>query len=147
MTDIYRSAEEVAACLGIASSSSEEALQLLLAPKELSIENGAGHELDIEPTSDPSIEYNERLLIEVFSRPLWSRSWVIQEIVCAKKVTLHWGPHSLDWEDMRSIDSLFNYDQTSVDIRPRAAAAALQRGKYITKTSPRLTFWLKVGVG
>ena len=127
MSDIYRSAEEVAVWSGIASSSSGEALRLLLAPKEPSIENGGDHELDIEPTSNPSIEYNERLLNEVFSRPSWSRSWAIQEIVCAKKVTLRWGSHSLDWEDMRSVDSLFNYDQTGVDIHPRAAAAALQR--------------------
>lgn len=130
MSDIYLSAEEVAVWLGRESSSSKEAMQLLLAPKEQYDENGGGIATGIEPCSKQSVKHHGHLLKEVFSRPLWQRSWVIQEIVCAKKVTLHCGPYSLDWDDMRSFDGFQIYDCTSTDRRLRAAAAAVQKLRY-----------------
>lgn len=127
MSDIYLNAEDVAVWLGRESSSSEEAMQLLLAPKEQSDENGGGTTTGSKSCSIQSVKHRGRLLYEIFSRPLWTRSWVIQEIVCARKVTLHCGPHSLDWEEMRSFDDFQIYDYTSTDRRLRAAAAALQK--------------------
>ena len=127
MSDIYFSAEEVAAWLGSESSSSGEAMQLLLVPKESADKNGGGTETEMKPSSKTSVKHHRRPLNELFSRSLWKRSWVIQEIVCAKKVTLHCGPHSLDWDNMKSFDDFHIYDRTGEDRQLRAAAEALQR--------------------
>ena len=124
MSEIYRSAEEVAAWLGEASSSSGQAMQLLLALPEPSADEKVSTEIAIKSSSKQSVDHSGHVLNDLFSRPYWRRSWVIQEIVCAKKVTLQCGPHSLDWEDMKSIDSLYNHN--AIDSRDRAAAVALQ---------------------
>ena len=136
MSEIYRSAEEVAAWLGGASSSSGEAMQLLTALREPSAGEKVSTESAMNPASKQSVDHAGHVLKELFSRPYWRRSWVIQEIVCAKKVTLHCGPHSLDWEDMKSIDSLHNY--TAIDSGDRVAAAALQSLRQSYRSGERL---------
>lgn len=134
MSDIYRSAEEVAVWLGQESPSSGEAMQLLLEPKEPTAKNAVSSDTDVIRASKLPLNKNGRVLDELFSRRLWGRSWVIQEIVCATRVTLHCGTNSLDWEDMRSIDKLHNYYNADEDRDSRAAAAALQnlRHKYLS---------------
>lgn len=130
MSDIYRSAEEVAAWLGKARSSSGEAMQLLRSNKGLSADEASGPDSDIVSNSELSAEHNGRILNELFSRSLWTRSWVIQEIVFASRVTLHCGAHSLDWEDIRRIDKLptcTHDEKANQHCNPRAAASALQK--------------------
>ena len=127
MSDIYSSAEEVAAWLGSESPSSREAMQLLVASKESANEIGGGTKTERKSFSQTSVKHHRRLLNELFSRSLWTRSWIIQEIVCAKKVRLHCGPHSLDWDNLKNFTAFHIYDRTGEDRQLRAAAEALQR--------------------
>ena len=127
MSDIYFSAEEVAAWLGSESSSSGEAMHLLMASKESIDENGGGINTQRKSFSKTSVKHHRHPLNELFSRSLWKRSWIIQEIVCAKKVRLHCGPHSLDWDSMKSFDDFHIHDRAVEDRQLRASAEALQR--------------------
>ena len=111
-------------------------MQLLLTLQEPSTDEKVSTKMAMNSDSEQSVDHSGNVLDEFFSRPYWRRSWVIQEIVCAKKVILHCGPHSLDWENMRSIDSL--YDHTAIDSRDRAAAAALQSLRQSYRSGERL---------
>jgi Heterokaryon incompatibility protein (HET) len=55
-------------------------------------------------------EENFDALDDVLSRPVWHRSWFIQEIVVAHKVIVRCGSIWMDWNDIRDIEEL----QTSV---------------------------------
>ena len=53
----------------------------------------------------PISKHKAEILDDLFSRPLWRRSWVIQEVVLATKVKLHCGPCSLDWDSISTIEN------------------------------------------
>jgi hypothetical protein len=48
-------------------------------------------------------------LDDILSRPIWLRSWLIQEIVVAKRVVVRCGPICMDWDDIRGLDWLKRY--------------------------------------
>jgi hypothetical protein len=48
-------------------------------------------------------------LDDILSRPIWLRSWLIQEIVVAKRVVVRCGPICMDWDDIRGLDWLKLY--------------------------------------
>ncbi|KAI3325483.1 heterokaryon incompatibility protein-domain-containing protein [Xylariaceae sp. AK1471] len=41
--------------------------------------------------SDPRYKADWSAVSQLHKRPYWTRVWIIQELVCAKKATLHWG--------------------------------------------------------
>ena len=102
MFDIYRSADEVAVWLGHGSASSKEAMLLLHNSSDTSVE-----ESDVVAKEAGLVPEAVHTLDELFSRPIWRRSWVIQEIVCAKRLMLHCGHVSLDWDNMRDINDIY----------------------------------------
>ena len=69
MSEIYRSAEEVAAWLGEASSSSGQAMQLLLALEEPSADEKVNTEIVMNSASKQSVDHSGHVLDELFSRP------------------------------------------------------------------------------
>ena len=165
MSDIYRSAIEVAAWVGNEDAYSDKAIRLLDASA-----NGIDEADEIVESDSPNcptgfrVGYYRKLgpitrhapeagisirsesrhsrgsegsnmycLDVFFQRLFWKRSWILQEIICAKKVTLYCGiaSASVDWDKVKNIRSLhvqIEYSCFGADENdPRLQAATLQQ--------------------
>jgi hypothetical protein len=56
---------------------------------------------------------------ELVSNDLWSRAWILQEIVVAKELVLHNGDSMFHWKLLYNLDALFNYRMQAPYIRER----------------------------
>jgi hypothetical protein len=50
-----------------------------------------------KPTSHEEIDRLADIWIAFLKRPYWSRTWIVQEVVLGKQVTLYCGPDKADW--------------------------------------------------
>lgn len=91
MTDIYRAATDVVVWLGLATEESDRGLSHL-------------HVADESPP-EPSIFAP---LNDILGRPLWRRSWLIQEVVVANRVSVLCGHLSIEWDNIRDVKKLQN---------------------------------------
>ena len=108
ISDIFRSARNVVAWLGEENETSERAMRLLTDSSADTIK-GIEKSLAERDFTSCGSPHGAGILDELFSRPLWSRSWIIQEVVCAQQVTLHCGSISIDWDKMCNIANLPSY--------------------------------------
>ena len=141
MFDIYRSADDVAVWLGSENESSKDAMRLLKSPLGIPKD-----ELDIKGKKRSSeavvTTSNAVALDELFLRSIWWRSWAVQELVCGNRVMLYCGYDSVDWDQMRPIDEIYNENeikcrphhrdpqrsvQGPADFSPRSNAMSLQK--------------------
>jgi hypothetical protein len=54
-------------------------------------------ELRIPPESDPAYQSLQRLI----ARPWFSRAWIVQEIMVARRATVHYGRSTIPWRVLR----------------------------------------------
>lgn len=141
MFDIYCNAKEVALWLGSESSSSKEVMLLLGAASDepTKVVDALATK---SVTESIAARPNAHDLDEFFSRSIWWRLWVIQEIIGGAHVKLYCGRLSLDYDTMKTVDEIY-HDQDSQHsphfgetqrsahstrgISPRSNAAWLQR--------------------
>lgn len=95
MEEVYRGAVQVEVWLGAADSSCEEAMQFLIDD-----DDDGGHAPPAHVTS---------CLNTLFSLPYWSRLWIVQEILLARRVVLHYGPLKLPWRKLQELASSDSY--------------------------------------
>lgn len=96
MARIYRSATSVIAWLGDADLHTERAfshLDKLTYPSETQSQS-TNHSAPENAGSDGS---SWDSTVKLFERTYWNRSWVIQELVLPKNITIRCGKHSRDW--------------------------------------------------
>lgn len=55
--------------------------------------------LGAQPASEV-IEQRVTVWNAFLSRPYWKRTWIVQEIICAKSIIVHCGANRADWEDL-----------------------------------------------
>lgn len=91
MTDIYRAATDVVVWLDLATEVSDEGFS-------------HWHVADESPP-EPSIFAP---LHDILRRSLWRRSWLIQEVVVAKKVSVLCEHLSIEWDNIRDVKKLQN---------------------------------------
>lgn len=76
-----------------------------------------------EPVSAEEAEYLSPVWTAFLSRPYWTRTWIIQEIVLAKDLLCHCGPDVGWWDD------LFGETLDPRTTEPFEATAALTGGR------------------
>ena len=100
-------------------------------------ESADGSDVPFQPTPDrplwrqavgaqpPSAVIRQRVTLwnAYLSRPYWRRTWIVQEIICAKNIIVHCGANRADWEDL---------------IRPRIYAVGALRFDGISLVSSKL---------
>ncbi|KAI0858826.1 hypothetical protein F4860DRAFT_286929 [Xylaria cubensis] len=101
MDRIYSSAQHVCVWLGKENNTDKLAIELLYQFPVLH-RTQHGEIFDVKSTraaiQDPTILHKWDALCKFFTRPWWSRVWVLQEVLLAKKVTLYCGKLAVDWE-------------------------------------------------
>ena len=110
MEPIFSSAEEVILWLGEADQTSDLAMNLF---RNLFLEDLKDDAVCNVPNTGPppplehlseslvgAIEHESsyEAMLSLMSREYWSRTWIIQEIVLAKRVVVHCGQRSIPWE-------------------------------------------------
>ena len=125
MSEIYLHASLVILWLGEEDETSSSAMEVL-----------RKNVLDLTPPQSAALD----LLCQ---RRLWSRVWIVQEIISAKKLFLLCGPHHADFDSLHPISSYASrqpaYGVISVSSRePRAAAVAVQELRHEYKKGARL---------
>ncbi|KLU92041.1 hypothetical protein MAPG_10988 [Magnaporthiopsis poae ATCC 64411] len=106
MDDVYRGAESVVAWLGRETSTSARTFESLRGTKD-TVGEAATHRLLASPMTlefpfVPSAIDPAEGFLKILSRPWWERVWVLQELILAKKVVVHCGPKSLDWQTFQA---------------------------------------------
>ena len=102
MAQIYESAEEVHSWLGPSADRSTEVMEILRGMNSLVSSVGGEGEVKAPelPANDLFLRLCKYLLVQPFwklmNRSYWSRLWVLQEIILAKRVVLHCGTSSCD---------------------------------------------------
>lgn len=94
MGQIYRSADSVYAWLGPPTTDSDLVFDFIAETKAL---RSAGTSYGrIYDAGFAAIE----ALLDILKRPYWSRLWIIQEIVLAKRLWLFYGSRFISWDDL-----------------------------------------------
>ncbi|KAN0108649.1 Heterokaryon incompatibility protein (HET) domain containing protein [Hyaloscypha variabilis] len=94
MKAIYSNAVLVCIWLGSPSPGSDDAMAIL---KQL----GQGTLLSKIRLGDRRLENDDlESVIQVMRRPWWTRTWVRQELILAKRASLHCGSSSLEWTEL-----------------------------------------------
>lgn len=97
MAEIYSSAESVICWLGAADEHTQLGFSTLAAlADQVPDKKNRGHVETHTITPDAS-QSSWVSAVRIFQRTYFTRAWVIQEVVLAKKVTALCGPHELDW--------------------------------------------------
>ncbi|KAK1722658.1 hypothetical protein CaCOL14_010952 [Colletotrichum acutatum] len=99
MDEVYRDASCVRIWLGEAQGSTEAAMALLNSCAALNNKTEATQRV-LEDDS------GIRGLTELLLRPYWSRMWVFQEILLARRAEVHCGTLSADWWTVKTLDIL-----------------------------------------
>ncbi|CAI0648756.1 unnamed protein product [Colletotrichum noveboracense] len=127
MGRIYSSARQVLIWLGPEDDASVSALH------QLSLLGSTLEDLKGRPDYGPSIcqgfvktilecsgtSFNFAHICTLFQRPWWTRVWVIQEALLAKKAYVVIGDHAKDWKEVRSAWSAFEWMILYVDTDPK----------------------------
>ncbi len=101
MGAIYKGAQHVRAWLGFADETDEAGLELLrrvhdrcglIQPDDMSKDFSFPQQLGLPGHNDPGW----RSVFEILHRPYFSRIWIVQEFLLARRCTVLLGPHSID---------------------------------------------------
>ncbi|KAF1976248.1 HET-domain-containing protein [Bimuria novae-zelandiae CBS 107.79] len=101
MSKIYKNAESVVAWLGAAENDSDFAMDYLASPLP-----------DPESDNTPRLE---KALMSLFSRPYWSRQWIVQELKLARSAMFFCGEQWVTGSDFR--DFIPFGDTMEMDVR------------------------------
>lgn len=66
-----------------------------------------------------------RSVLQLFGFGYWKRVWIMQEVVCARKITLHCGHNALPWIDISRIALVLDNNLDLVGTIPNLRAAGL----------------------
>lgn len=124
MSEIYRHASQVVMWLGEEDETTTSAMKVL---REAVV--------DLTPMQSTAVD-------KLFERILWSRVWIVQEVISAKKLSMLCGPHYADFDNLRPINSYASQQVEHplvVRVRePRAAAVAIQQLRHEYQKGSRL---------
>lgn len=127
MSEIYLHASLVTMWLGEEDETSRSAMKVL-----------RDAVVDLSPWQSRAVDL-------LFRRRLWSRVWIVQEIISAKKLFLLCGPHDADFDDLKPINSYAlqrpvyrAISQSPQSREPRAAAVAVQELRHEYQKGARL---------
>ncbi|KAI1740250.1 heterokaryon incompatibility protein-domain-containing protein [Xylaria scruposa] len=98
MDRIYSSAQHVCVWLGKENNTDKLAIELLyqfplLHQHDESVDVNSA----VEALQNPTLLRKWDALSKFFARPWWSRVWVLQEVLLAKKATMYCGKLAVDW--------------------------------------------------
>ncbi|KAF3061497.1 Heterokaryon incompatibility protein 6, OR allele [Daldinia childiae] len=95
MRDIYSKASQVLVYMGPAADDSDDAMVALNM---------------LSQAVEPDLSSSQKLGLEhIFKRRYFSRVWVIQEIIMARKVTLYCGDKSISWTSFSDLQVPYRY--------------------------------------
>jgi hypothetical protein len=103
MKFVYKCAKSVLSWLGEEYENSREAFESLQVIIKVGLKrfvhNGPEEWTIHTKTSDETVG-KTLAIIKLFSREYWWRSWIIQEVTFARRLTFYCGPDSIGWEDL-----------------------------------------------
>jgi hypothetical protein len=97
MRDIYANARSVIVWIGKPDNLSALAFDTL---KRFSVDDGSSDGSATYRSIEGSVEERRAAIKLLLDRPYFTRMWVVQEVVVAKKATVHCGTLSIDFERM-----------------------------------------------
>lgn len=124
MRDIYSNAETVGIWLGRATPRDEAVIKFIQ-----KYEHRASHEHDLledliapHPDSGSSLAlaFRRRLCEHAY----WVRIWIVQEIICARKINLYWGNESFSWSCLGRIFQDLRVARSSYHVFPILTSSA-----------------------
>ncbi|KAI1416267.1 HET-domain-containing protein [Hypoxylon sp. FL1857] len=149
MADIYRSAQCVIVWLGIADKFTKPAWDLIWALKQVPMETWSTMTIRAFDTKNISeilgcenCGGQWKALASLFGRTWFTRAWVVQEIVLARKITVLCGGYTFDWDAIVSAsefmakqasantfkaDLFCNFDANSLSYKNPAKLDAIKR--------------------
>ena len=110
MPKIYRSASDNVVWAGQATLDTQQGIALLR-------------------KSETSVPYGHcfRALDDILGRALWNRSWLIQEVVVARNLTILCGSSQIPWRDVRNVKQIqTEMEQDLTDSKPLALGGDTQ---------------------
>ncbi|TGJ76814.1 hypothetical protein E0Z10_g10824 [Xylaria hypoxylon] len=111
MPKIYSGAQEVAIWLGTESDDSEQALNLL---KTIKIVDATGSALIEDVIGSKKWQPHFTALVTLFERDYWSRLWVVQEVLNAKRVEVYCGASQLPWTVFQKACQIFHQHEKAL---------------------------------
>lgn len=106
MDSIFQNAEEVIVWLGLANPHTAETFRLV--EKVAALDESFYEAFGDGESPDRLTNYGLpgdgdelwRHYMDMYDRRWFHRGWVIQEVVMAQRVIVHWGPHTMPWETL-----------------------------------------------
>ena len=133
MPDIYSSADIVVIWLGESSENSGVAMHIL----EDCSDSFVDHKIFKPSRQSPEAEAALwQPVTDLFQRPYWSRGWIVQEIVLAKRAVIFCGRRYLQWNTLaHSLHNLmnsnrYNYEPFKSGVYEQVIAIRLQRESF-----------------
>ncbi|KAF2967849.1 hypothetical protein GQX73_g5785 [Xylaria multiplex] len=115
MPKIYNSAREVAIWLGTESDDSEQALDLLRTINNLA--NSGGNTFIESLIVSKKWQPHFTALVTLFERDYWSRLWVVQEVLNAKRVEVYCGESQLPWAVFQEACRIFHQHSKALKLQ------------------------------
>lgn len=110
MGEVYRRADHVLVSLGPDSADfGFLAAKLAGAPHE---RNGKSKRWYVSLRAECDVEQEARLfgaVVALSHNPYWSRVWIVQELVLARRIELLCGHHRLDWPKISNLTEIYPY--------------------------------------
>jgi hypothetical protein len=112
MRTIYENAEHVRVWLGPAQETDEAGLELLrrvhrrcgmIQPGDTALDDSSPQQLGLPDTNDASWES----VLRILHRPYFSRIWIVQEFLLARRCTILLGRHSIDGDAVLAFGGAF----------------------------------------
>ncbi|KAI1421313.1 heterokaryon incompatibility protein-domain-containing protein [Xylaria sp. FL1777] len=115
MPKIYSGAREVAIWLGTESDDSEQALDLLKTITTVADSGGATLIENIIESKKWQPHFTA--LVTLFERDYWSRLWVVQEVLNAKRVEVYCGQSQLPWPVFQKGCRIFHQHERALKLQ------------------------------
>jgi hypothetical protein len=118
MTEVYSGAEEVSVWLGTTEGSSEDRTYYesnevgryypMIADPRVVRKAKSQLQYISKAATDSRFSRNKfRNLDAIFDRRFWKSSWIVQEVVVAKRVVVRLGYQAIDWDDIVDVKQLY----------------------------------------
>ncbi|KAI0505832.1 heterokaryon incompatibility protein-domain-containing protein [Xylaria bambusicola] len=114
MPKIYSSAQEVAIWLGTESDDSKRALDLLKTITTVAVASAGDHTVIDTVIKSKECQPHFTALVTLFERDYWSRLWVVQEVLNAKRVEVYCGESQLPWTVFQRACQIFQKHESAL---------------------------------
>ena len=81
-----------------------------------------------------------QMLAELASKPWWTRVWIVQELMQARKATIMWGDHYISWDHISTAFIWLRVHQVEGAIKPLAFGRVVRLAFLKVDPSPTSRF-------